>query len=231
MDVNPSTNSVEAERCLELLVNQLTSSQYWQGSIRSNQIKNCVVLFNRYLRLSSQQDINALTQVIRDRVANEVIFDEFISQLNADGIHFNSYWLIYKNKLIRTIEKLLKSRVIVLNLLERLEDRVFNFLPETLKNSIIPAYRRPLILLYLFNMVLFVMRLTIFNSKPIFRIRAKTDYYSRSTYNASNNYYYPTIFEVFHEILMFILNVITSIIPLALPIVTLHFMNGQHAQI
>lgn len=231
MDVNPSTNSAEAERCLDLLVNQLISSQYWQGAIRLNQIRNCVVLFNRYLRLSSQQDIGVLIQEIRSRVANEAVFNEFLNQLNIEDLQPNSLWQIYKDKFVKIFRKLLNFHSIILKCVEKLENGVFNMLPETLKNSIIPAYRRPLILLYSFNIFLFVLRLTIFNSRPIFHIRTKPDYYSNNIFYTSNGYNYPTILEVVHEILMFFLNVLTSIIPLALPIITLHFMNGQHIQI
>lgn len=231
MDVNPSTNSAEAERCLDILVNQLIMSQYWQGTIRLNQIRNCVLLFNRYLRLSGQQDTGILIQEIRNRVASEVIFNEFLNQLNMEGINSNSLWQIYKDKFIKAFKKLLNSHLTIFKCIEKLESVVFNMLPEALKNSIIPTYRRPLILLYSFNIILFIMRLTIFNSRPIFHIRTKPDYYSRNVFNASSGYNYPTFLEIVHETLMFFLNVLTSIIPLALPIITLHFMNGQHIQI
>lgn len=231
MNVNPSTNSVEAERCLDLLVNQLISSQYWQGTIRSHQIKNCVSLFNRYLRLSNQQDLESLTQEIRDRVANEVIFNEFLSQLNTEDTSIISSWQYYKDKFIRIFKKTLNFHLIVLSYIEKIENGVFNLLPEVLKISIVPSYRRPLALIYLLNVILFILRLTVFNSRPIFHSSPKIERHSAgNTINQLDEYNYPTFLEIAYEVLMFFLNILTSIIPLALPIITIHFMNRQHVQ-
>ncbi|OII75322.1 uncharacterized protein cubi_01843 [Cryptosporidium ubiquitum] len=231
MNVNSSTNSVEAERCLDLLVNQLISSQYWQGTIRSHQIKNCVSLFNRYLRLSNQQDFECLTEEIRNRVANEVIFNEFLTQLSTEDASVNSSWQFYKNKFINFLKKLTNFHLIFLNYIEKIESFIFNLLPEILKNSIIPSYRRPLILLYLLNVILFILRLTVFNSRPIFNSHAKIDRYSANKIiNKLDEYNYPTFLEIVYEVLMFLVNLLTSIIPLVLPIITLHFMNRQNIQ-
>ncbi|KAH8583934.1 uncharacterized protein ELE39_002692 [Cryptosporidium sp. chipmunk genotype I] len=231
MDVNSSTNSVEAERCLDLLVNQLISSQYWQGTIRTQQIRNCVSLFNRYLRLSSLQDLETLTQEIRYRVANDAIFNEFLRQLEIEGVSFNSSWQTYKKKFIKIFKKFFNFHSIILKYIEKLEIEIFNMLPETLKNSIIPSYRRPLILIYSLNIILLIMRFTAFKSKPIFHSRAKIDRYSASNIiNRLDNYNYPTFLEIVYEVLVFFLNILTSIIPLALPIIMLHLMNRHNIQ-
>ncbi|TRY51570.1 Uncharacterized protein CTYZ_00003320 [Cryptosporidium tyzzeri] len=231
MDVNPSTNSVEAGRCLDLLVNQLISSQYWQGTVRSHQIRNCVSLFNRYLRLSNQQDLGILTQEIRDRVANDTIYNEFLSQLDVECISYHSFWQTYKEKFVQIFKKLFNFHLIILDHAKILETKVFNLLPNVLKNSIIPSYRRPLIFIFLLNLILFILRLTAFNSKPIFHNYTKIGRYSaNNNINILDDYNYPTFLEIVYEVLMFFLNILTSIIPLALPIITLHFINRQHIQ-
>ncbi|KAF7457283.1 hypothetical protein HWI79_2238 [Cryptosporidium felis] len=231
MDVNSSTNRVEAERCLDLLVNQLISSQYWQGSIRSQQIENSIALFHRYLRLSNEQNVDHVIQELRNKVGNQPVVDDFIRKLETGNNMPNVSRPTVKDKLIHLARNLSKLHLFVIDRLYKLESIFFNFLPEGIRNSILPSYRKPLFLLYLLNFVLFVARLSLFNSKPIIGGQTKTNNYSgEKLYYAFNNYEYPAFLDVIYETFMFFLNILTSIIPLVLPVVTLNFLNGQYIQ-
>ncbi|KAH8740023.1 hypothetical protein FG386_000850 [Cryptosporidium ryanae] len=237
MYVNVSTNSVEAERCRNLLINQLISSQYWQGSIRSQRIINSVSLFNRFIRLSNQQNnINEVLEALRNEIPDQYVFDEFIRRLESENFANDTT----QNSRSHGIVNFFKRKLATLNSeLEKIADKIenvtFRKLPETLQRSVIPSYRRPLILLFLLNICIFAIRVTLFNWSPILKLNSKKNYSFQNVTefyrdDSSSVGYYQTLLEVILEICSFFINISMSIIPLALPILTLHFLYGQNTQ-
>ncbi|KAH7647475.1 hypothetical protein FG379_000691 [Cryptosporidium bovis] len=237
MDVNISTNSVEAERCRNLLINQLTSSQYWQGSIRSQQIINSVSLFNRFIRLSNQQNnISEVLETLRNDISNQSIFDEFVGRLEAEDSIYNT---ISNSRTERTISFLKRKLSALYSELERITDKIeniaFSKLPEIVQRSILPSYRKPLVILFLLNISIFVTRAIFFNWGPIFKVNSRKSYSIQTETEfhrdgLSTVGYYPTLLEIIFEICSFFINFSMSIIPLILPILTLHFLYGQNTQ-
>ncbi|OII78178.1 hypothetical protein cand_036050 [Cryptosporidium andersoni] len=239
MDVNSSTNREEALRCRDVVIKTLRSAQYWQGTIRTQQIRNSVHQFERYLRLSNEtRSAQDVAFELRSEIADTFVFEEFLRLLrderqpsHQDSSNLNpniqdnpQLWLKLK-----AIYNFIKFKICTL------EGIVFNMLPLKIQNLILDSYRKPLFALYSINILLLLIRIYFFKWRPIFGDTTKDDDpnnqfgdYSYSPYiHIYENNYSPTLIDYVYEVLSFFINLFTSIIPLVLPLITLNWINGQ----